>query len=164
MDALYVDGDKPHDPRAFFHWQEMRVVEHRPMGPVTPDALSRAELYLTPRQERDEQVSGHELCQELRGKSHFNANYLDAVRSLLNSQSKEEAIGGKLLNSLVPLSFCVGSHGWHLYLFCWGTLYEDEAGKRYVRYLCRMRNSVYFGFQGLDVAHFRVNCPALLVP
>ncbi len=153
MDTLFVDTGACNDPARFAPRNRLRVVEHKSMG-FLPFNLDRVRLCLT-----EEQVSGHKLLECLEDRPVLNANYLDAWKALIGDSDKET----RDMESLFPTRFRHGSHGWCLYTFFWGTVYENNKGLLFVRYACKTTGQKpYFGLKCLDDTNFRINCPAAL--
>jgi len=153
-----VDTDVPNDPLKWAPHNGLKVVEHRTMGSV-PFELERVQLYLTPAQQADQWISGHELRKLLQKEPLLNANFLDAWLWFLGKTENK-----KQLEFLFPDRFCNDQNGWHVYTFFWGTVYENEEGRLFVRYVCKAGETqgVTSGLVCLDEPHFRVNCPAAI--
>jgi hypothetical protein len=152
MSYLCVDTNTPNDPAVFAPHNNLRVVEHHGIGPV-PFDLMRVSLHVVAGQDRAV-LSGHEVLVRLRGLPALNANFLDAWKALVWDAEKDE------LPKLFPSRFRQGEHGWHLYTFFWGTVYENAQGRRFVRYVCKVTDKPSFGLVCLDDRTFRVNSPA----
>jgi len=165
MSYMEVDTDTPNDPLLWAPYNGFRTVVHKGMG-FLPFDPGRVGQYLTKEQEQDRFVSGYELHEQLQGLPLLNANYLDAWLRLARDLDPKEA--KDMLLKLYPLDLRFDRLGFSQYLFFWGTLYENAAGRRFVRYACCMTRKsekgysgrMSGGFVGLDSPYFRCNAPA----
>jgi len=78
-------------------------------------------LYLSKRQMKGKQFTGHELREELTGKPVLNANLLDAIADNPH---------------LIPEDWKKDDNGNTRYIFFWATIYRNSNGVLSVRYLC----------------------------
>lgn len=162
MSVLEVDTDTVNDPMLWAPHNGLRTVVHQGMGflPFDPDRVGQ---FLTVDQKRDTLVSGYELFKELQGLPLLNANYLEAWMLYMSEVKHSEKEDNEEIVKLYPPELRRGRHGFTLYLFFWGTLYENAARRRFVRYLCKTSGQKpYAGMVGLDCPHFRQNCPVAI--
>lgn len=160
MNTLLVDTDACNDPTRFAPNNRLRVVEHRSMG-LLPFNLDKVSLYLTPEQKRNERISGRRLLDRMDTLPVLNANYLDAWKFLCENAEDEELPRKDCFELLYPQCFRSNQKGHCLYTFFWGTVYENNKGRLFVRYACKTTGQKpYFGLVCLDDTNFRINCPA----